>query len=74
MKCTLRIGQHHDLFQIKTLFEEMCTILKGANIDEAGLFLNADSGFDSDDFKSACEAIDVIPNSCYAGIDILGVV
>jgi transposase len=55
-------GQHHDLFQIKTLFEEMCAILKGANIDIAGLFLNADPGFDSDDFKSACEAIDVIPN------------
>ncbi len=35
-------GQHHDLFQIKELFEEICQLLKEAGIDLDGLFLNAD--------------------------------
>lgn len=35
-------GQHHDLFQIQVLFEEICTLLKEAEINLKGLFLNAD--------------------------------
>ena len=40
-------GQHHDLFEIQALFEELCIILKEAKIDLEDLFLNADPGFDS---------------------------
>lgn len=47
-------GQHHDLFQIKVLFQEMCRLLKEAGIDTGGLFLNADSGFDGESFRQAC--------------------
>ena len=55
-------GQHHDLFQIKELFQEICQILKDAGIDLDGLFLNADSGFDSASFRQVCEQENIIPN------------
>ena len=58
-------GQHHDLFQIKTLFEELCQILINAGIDLDALFMNADSGFDSIQFKQACEAKNIILNVKY---------
>ena len=52
----------HDLFEIKILFNEICTILKKANINLDGLFLNADPGFDSESFREACEEENIIPN------------
>lgn len=47
-------GQHHDLYQIKALFTELCGLLKDANIDSRGVFLNADPGFDSKELRSVC--------------------
>ena len=35
-------GGPHDLFEIKTLFREICDLLKKAGINLDGLFLNAD--------------------------------
>lgn len=55
-------GQHHDIFQIQALFEEICSLLKEAGIDLKGLFLNADAGFDSSDFRKACEKEEIIAN------------
>jgi len=55
-------GQHHDLFQIQELFNELCTLLKEAGINLKGLFLNADPGFDSADFEAACEKEEIIAN------------
>lgn len=55
-------GQHHDLFQIKELFQEICQILKEAGIDLNGLFLNADPGFDSASFRQACDQENITPN------------
>ena len=55
-------GQHHDLFEIQTLFEELSTILKEAKIDLEDLFLNADPGFDSENFTKACEKETIFPN------------
>ncbi|AFK04322.1 transposase IS4 family protein [Emticicia oligotrophica DSM 17448] len=55
-------GHHHDLFEIQTLFKEICDPLKKAGINLKGLFLNADPGFDSDNFRKACEYEDIIPN------------
>ena len=55
-------GQHHDLYQIKELFEELCQLLKEAGIELEGLFLNADPGFDSESFRQACEEKDIIAN------------
>jgi transposase len=55
-------GQHHDLFEIETLFKEICCLLKEANISLNGLFLNADPGFDGESFYKACENEKIIPN------------
>lgn len=55
-------GQHHDLFEIEVLFKEICDMLKKAKINLNGLFLNADPGFDSKNFRESCEAESIIPN------------
>lgn len=55
-------GHHHDLFEIQTLFKEICEPLKKAGINLNGLFLNADPGFDSENFRKACECENIIPN------------
>lgn len=55
-------GQRHDLFQIQQLFDEICTLLKEAGINLQDLFLNADPGFDSQEFRQACQKENIIPN------------
>ncbi len=55
-------GQHHDLFEIKTLFREICDLLKKAGINLDGLFLNADPGFDSDSFREVCSEENIRAN------------
>jgi len=55
-------GQHHDLYQIQALFEQICLLLKQAGINLQGLFLNADPGFDSVDFHKACDKEQIIAN------------
>ena len=55
-------GQHHDLYQIRQLFEELLQLLREAGLETAGLFLNADAGFDSKEFRKACEAEEIEAN------------
>lgn len=55
-------GQHHDLFEIQVLFDEICGLLKAAGINPKGLFLKGDPGFDSAEFVAACEIEEVIAN------------
>lgn len=55
-------GQHHDLFQIQELFDEICALLKEAGLNLKGLFLNADPGFDSADFEAVCAKEEIIAN------------
>jgi hypothetical protein len=55
-------GQDHDLYEIQTLFEEICTLLKQAGINLKGLFLNADPGFDSSEFRKACQQAQMMAN------------
>lgn len=59
---TPQAGNHHDLFEIEPLFEEMCGLLKEAGIDMSGVFLNADSGFDSKGFREECVAKEIEAN------------
>ena len=59
---TPQAGQHHDMFEIQALFDQICGLLKAADINLKGLFLNADSGFDSTDFVGACEKEEIIAN------------
>lgn len=48
-------GQHHDLYQIQPLFEQLCTLLTEADIDLRGVFLNADPGFDDTTLREVCQ-------------------
>lgn len=55
-------GQHHDLFNIKQVFGELCGLLKEAGIETEGLFLNADAGFDSRLFRQQCAGMKIEAN------------
>lgn len=55
-------GGHHDLFNIETLFEELCGILSKAGINLKGLFLNADAGFDSQALRNLCKGKEIEAN------------
>ena len=55
-------GHHNDLFQLQALFEEICQFLTAAGIDVKGLFLNADGGFDSKEFRQVCEQKEIMVN------------
>lgn len=59
---TPQAGEHHDLFEIQGLFDEICNLLKEAGICLKGLFLNADAGFDAERFRVACEQQEIIAN------------
>ncbi|WP_460996274.1 hypothetical protein [Spirosoma harenae] len=59
---TPQADQHHGLFEIQGLFEEICTLLKAAGINRQDLFLNADPGFDSVGFRLACAKQEIIAN------------
>ena len=58
-------GNHNDLFNIEIQFEVVTATLEQANIDVNGLFLNADAGFDSKDFRSSCNEKQINPNICF---------
>lgn len=48
-------GNYNDLFNIEVQFEVVTGTLEQANIQVEGLFLNADAGFDSKEFRLCCE-------------------
>ena len=58
-------GAHHDLYEIGTVFKELCNLLKEADIETAGLFLNADAGFDADGFRSLCAEMKIEANIAF---------
>jgi len=55
-------GNHNDLFEIEFFFVKMLTDLKQSSIPTNGLFLNADAGFDSENFRTVCFANNIIAN------------
>lgn len=59
---TPQAGNHHDLFEIEKLFEELCVLLESAQINLKGLFLNADSGFDAQNLRLACAKREIEAN------------
>jgi len=59
---TPQAGNHHDLFEIEKLFEELCALLELAQINLKGLFLNADSGFDAQNLRLACARREIQAN------------
>ncbi|MDL2224062.1 IS5 family transposase [Bacteroidales bacterium OttesenSCG-928-M06] len=55
-------GNHHDLYQIETSLPELFEPLVKAGILLDGLFVNADSGFDSKVFRETCLREGIFPN------------
>ena len=58
-------GNHNDLYEIEKSAEELFCTLEEAKISTDGLFINADSGFDSKDFRSVCNKWGIIPNVAF---------
>ena len=55
-------GNHHDLFTIEVLFDELCELVQEAQIVLEDLFMNADSGFDARALREACFRRDIEAN------------
>jgi len=55
-------GNHNDAYQLEKNVGKMLQSIRLANIPTEGLFLNADSGFDTFNFRSYCYANDIIDN------------
>ncbi len=58
-------GNHNDLFDIEVQFELVTATLEEADIPVKGLFLNADAGFDSKEFRGYCNEKQINANICY---------
>ena len=58
-------GNHNDLYNIEVQFEVVTGTLAQANIPIYGLFLNADAGFDSKEFRLCCEKKEINANVCF---------
>lgn len=55
-------GEHHDTFCIEEVLCQMITLLKQADIEVDGLFLNADAAFDSKSVRSFCQEVGIEAN------------
>jgi hypothetical protein len=53
---------HNDIYEIKKYSEGIFQTFEEAKISTDGLFVNADSGFDSKCFRLICEKRGIIPN------------
>jgi len=58
-------GNHNDLHQIEVQFEVVTATLEQAEISIEGLFLNADAGFDSKNFRNTCDTKQIHANVCF---------
>jgi len=48
-------GSHNDIFDTEVVFDGIVRSLRRAKIPTKGLFVNADAGFDSKNFREMCE-------------------
>ena len=55
-------GNHNDAYELTENVQQMFESIESSNIAIEGLFLNADSGFDSKEFREYCFSKDVIGN------------
>ena len=55
-------GNHNDAFNLAKTFSKMIHSIQLADIPVDGLFLNADAGFDTTDFRSYCYANEIFDN------------
>ena len=59
-----KAGNHHDLHEIEKSMKEIFMMMERADIPVDGLFINADAGFDSKEFRAVCSEYGVIANVC----------
>src|SRR5690606_12777191 len=52
-------------YNIEVQFEEVTSTLEKADISVKGLFMNADAGFDSKEFRNCCEKKEINANICF---------
>ncbi len=63
LACTYPIaGNHNDAYELENNFDKMLKYIQLANIPTKGLFLNADAGFDTINFRSYCYANEIFDN------------
>ena len=55
-------GNHNDAFELVPGFNTMLSEIQSAGITTDGLFLNADAGFDTNEFRSCCFENDIVGN------------
>ena len=55
-------GNHHDVFDIETHFEELLNMLELIGIETKGLVLNADAAFDTENLRALCAKHGIDPN------------
>jgi transposase len=55
-------GNHNDAYEIEDNFNKMIRSVESAYISMKGLFLNADSGFDTSGFRKLCYRNDIFDN------------
>lgn len=58
-------GNHNDAFKLEENVERMLQNIQSSNISTQGLFLNADSGFDTKEFRKCCNRHDITDNICH---------
>ena len=59
---TVIAGNHNDAFELKERAAEMLSGLEESNLSYDSLFLNADAGFDTKEFRGFCEEKGIIAN------------
>lgn len=55
-------GNHNDAFELVQTVEKMNKTIQTCGIATDGLFLNADAGFDTEDFRAYCYQHDIVGN------------
>ena len=55
-------GNHNDAYELENTMDKMLQDLRKSNIRTDWLFLNADAGFDVEDFRAFCYRNDIIDN------------
>lgn len=55
-------GNHNDAYNLNSIMEQMLANIAQSSISTKGLFLNADAGFDTKEFRALCYKEDIIDN------------
>lgn len=58
----LILGNHNDAYELNNHVEQMIQSIESSNIKVDGLFLNADSVFDSKEFREYCTSKEIVSN------------